>query len=107
MIASSLIRACGIWIRRTRTGCWLASRRLAWHLLVRLHVAVGLQLVLAVSDDHFVRQDAAGNFGQVPFSRRNRNQPYFHGLVLSHDIDKTALRPALQRGGRNYGCVLL
>src|SRR5437667_2489284 len=106
MMSPSRIRACGISIRRTRTGCWLASRRLAWHLLVRLHVAVGLQLVLPVSDDHFVWRHAAGNFGQVPFSRRNRNRPYLHGLVLFHDIDETTLRAALQSRGGNDRCVL-
>ena len=95
MIASARIRVCGIRVRRRRSGRVLISRRLAGPLLMRFDVAVCLQLVLPVGNDHFIRHDSARNLYQIAFGGRNRDWPHFHGLVLFDYKDIIALRTTL------------
>ena len=70
-------------------------------------MAALLQFVLAVSDDQFVRGNAARDLAQIALRNRNGHIANFHGLVRLHHVDVVSLRSTLHRGRWNHRHVLL
>src|SRR5712692_690450 len=67
-----------------------------------LDLAAVLQFVLAVNDNHIAGLNSGGDAHIVAGSLRRSDRPGLRHIARRDNVDVNTLRPALNRGGRNY-----